>query len=236
MKSFFREGQANFEYLALTGILLAVMLPILYTSLSTVYEHYKITRLEDVVGQIATKADDLYRLGPGNKDELHLIIPSGITGASVIGREVELQTHLRNYNTSIRRQTEADIIGSLDTIQGEYIVPIKVLNHSLVRIGRGPWIVELNPSCIGAPNFANPPNITIYGDDFLPTSVLLQDGTPFNPSFYQIIDPGTIIFIAGPTQFWAQPGGNPYRISVQDGSKISNSVTFYVYPSPQLCP
>ena len=236
MKPFFREGQISFEYLALAGILLAVMLPILYTSLSTVYEHYKLTRLEDVVSQIAMKADDLYRLGPGNKDELHLIIPSGITGASVAGKEVELQTHLRNYNISARRQTEADIVGTLEIIQGEYIVPIKALNQTLVRIGSGPWIVEINPSCIGAPNFADPPNITLNGDDFLPTSVLLLDGVPFDSAFFQIIDPGTIIFIAGPSQFWAQPSGNPYVLSVQDDSKISNTVSFWVYPSPQLCP
>ena len=236
MKPFLREGQVNFEYLALTGILLAVMLPILYTSLSTVYETHKMSRVDDIVSQIVYKANDLYNLGQGNKDELHLSIPSGITGATIAGNQVVLEATLGKQNTSVRRYTEVNVIGSLDIIQGDYTVPIKALNATLVRIGSGPWIVEINPFCIGAPNFANPPNITVNGDDFFPTSVLLLDGVPFDPSFYQIIDPGTILFVAGPGQFWAVPGGNPYAISVRDGTKISNTVHFWVYPSPQLCP
>ncbi len=228
------RAQLNFEYLILTGILLAILIPLIYTSLSTVQQSYKATRVNDILSQVAEKANDLYQLGPGNKDELTLIMPSGITGAVVSGNEISLTTRYGNTNETVRKYTQPILVGSLETIQGEYTVPIKALNQSLVRIGTGPWIVEIDPSCIGAPSFANPPNITIHGDDFFSTSVLLLDGVPFDPAFYTLIDPATIIFVAGPSQFWARPG-NPYVITVQDGSKTSNQVNFFVVPSAPLC-
>ena len=232
------KGQLSYEYLAITGVLLAVLIPVIYTSLSTVNEHYKLTRLDEITSQITNKANDLYKLGPGNKDELHLVLPSGITGATVAGNEISFQTTTSSGNTSVRKFTDSLLIGSLDTIQGEYFVPIKVLNQTLVRIGRGPWILQLYPTCIGAPNFANPPNITINGDDFSSTSVLLKNGIPFNTAFYQIVDAGTIIFTAHPTEFRIQPppSGTPYSFTLTDNGKTSNSHLFWVYPSPNLCP
>ena len=233
-----RRGQLNFEYLAITGAILAILVPVLYTSLSTVQDHYKMTRVDDVTSQLVNKVNDLYKLGPGNKDELHLIIPSGITGAVVAGNEITLETVLGKQNASVRRQTDTFVVGSIDTIQGEYLVPVKVLNHSLVRIGTGPWILDLTPSCIGAPNFANPPNITINGDDFSSTAVLLKNGVPFSSAFYQVINAGTVIFIAHPTEFPIQPppSGTPYNFTVTDKGKTSNIYLFWVYPSPNLCP
>ncbi|GEM_PF-2776679 len=230
------RAQLNFEYLILTGILLAILIPLIYTSLSTVHQSYKATRINDILSQVTQKANDIYQLGPGNKDEITLVMPSGITGAVVSGNEISLTTHFGNENTTTRKYSEPTLIGSLETIQGEYVVPIKSLNESLVRIGTGPWIVDLDPSCIGAPNFADPPNITIHGDDFFSTSLLLKDGAPFNTAYYHIVDLATIVFIASPTEFSAQPGGNPYAFSVQDGTKISNSLDFWVYPSPNQCP
>ncbi len=230
------RGQVNFEYLIITGALLAVLIPLLYTSLSTVHENYKVTRLDDIISQLTYKANDVYKLGPGNKDQLKIVVPSGITGATILGNEIALHVTLGKENATVRKYTESDLVGSLDIIQGEYLVPIKALNHSLVRIGSGPWIVEIDPSCIGAPNFANPPNVTLHGDDFFSSSLLLKDGAPFNTAFYQIVDPATIIFIAHPTEFFAQPSGAPYAFTVQDGTKTSNSIDFWVYPSPNLCP
>ena len=110
------------------------------------------SRVDDIVSQIVYKANDLYKLGQGNKDVLRLSIPSGITGATIAGNQVVLEATLGKQNTSVRRYTEVNVIGSLDIIQGDYTVPIKALNATLVRIGSGPWIVEINPFCIGAPN------------------------------------------------------------------------------------
>ena len=235
MKRFSIRGQLSFEYIILTGVLLAILIPVLYTSLSTFNEYYKTTRIDDLLSQVVDKANDLYKIGPGNKDTINIVVPAGITGATIAGNEFSVDATLGKQPTTVRKYADSDLIGSLETAPGEYTISIKALNESLVRIGSGPWILELNPSCISAPNFANPPTITLYGDDFFPTSILLLDGVPFDPTFYQIIDPGTIIFIAGPSQFWAQPGNEPYIISVQDGTKISNTVDFYVYPNIQQC-
>lgn len=234
MKRLSTQGQLNFEYIVLTGVILAVLIPVLYTSLSTFNEYYKTTRIDDVLSQVVHKANELYQIGPGNKDVIKIVVPSGITGATIAGNEIALEATLGKQQTTVRKYADADLIGSLQTIQGEYLVPIRVLNQTLVRIGSGPWILDLDPSCIGAPLFANPPNITIHGDDFSSTSILLLDGVPFDPTFYQIIDAGTIIFVAGPTQFWIQ--GNPYSITVEDDSKLSNIANFWVYPNVNLCP
>ncbi len=234
MKRFSPQGQVNFEYVILTGVLLAILIPVLYTSLSTFNEYYKTTKIDDVLSQVVHKANELYKVGPGNKDVVKIIVPSGITGATIAGNEIALEATLGKQQTTVRKYADADLIGSLQTIQGEYLVPIRVLNQTLVRIGSGPWILDLDPSCIGAPNFADPPNITIHGDDFTSTSILLLDGTPFDPTFYQIIDAGTIIFIAGPTQFWSRPG-IPYIITVRDGTQTSNTADFFVLPNSLLC-
>ena len=230
------RGQLNFEYLAITGVLLAILIPVIYTSLSTIHENYKLTQLDDIVSQLTYKANDVYKLGPGNKDELRIIVPSGITGATIAGNEIALHTILNNQNTSVRKYAESDLVGSLDTLQGEYFISVKALNHSLVRIGSGPLILEINPSCIGAPSFANPPTITLRGDDFFSSALLLKNDAPFDTALYQIVDPTTIIFTANPTEFSAQPGGTPYNFTVRDGTKTSNSINFLVYPSPNLCP
>ncbi len=230
------RGQLNFEYLVLTGILLAVLTPLIYTSLTTFYESYKTTRLEDMISQIAYKANDVYKLGPGNKDSVNILVPPGITGASVAGNEISYQTTLGKQNTSVRKFTEVEVIGSLDTVQGQYLVPIKSINSSLVRIGSGPLLFEITPGCIGAPGFANPQNITLSGDDFTATSVLQKDGADFDPTLYQIIDTGTIVFVAHPTQFTARPTGPPFVMRVVDKGKTSNSKDFLVYPNSNLCP
>jgi len=238
MRPFFPRGQLNFEYLALAGILLAILIPIIYTSLSTVYDHHKISRVDDIVSQLVFKADDVYKLGPGNKDTLQIVIPAGITGATVAGNEISLQTTLRNQNATVRKFTESNVIGSFDIMQGEYHIPIKALNHSLVRIGSGPFLLYLNPSCIGAPSFATPQTITIYGDDFSSTSVLLKNDVPFTPTLYQIVDAGTLTFTANPTEFPVQPppSGVPFNFTVTDKGKTSNLLIFLVFPSSQMCP
>ncbi|MDP1694825.1 MAG: hypothetical protein Q8L34_04775, partial [Candidatus Woesearchaeota archaeon] len=207
MKRFSSQGQLNFEYVILTGVLLAILIPVVYTSLSTFNEYYKTTRIDDVLSQVVHKADDLYKLGPGNKDVIKIIVPSGITGATIIGNEVALEATLGKQQTTVRKYADADLIGSLQTIQGEYLVPIRVINQTLVRIGSGPWILDIDPACIVASAFADPPNITVHGDDFTSTSVLLKDGVAFNSAYYSVVDPGTLTFIAHPTEFPIQPSG-----------------------------
>ncbi|MBI1972707.1 hypothetical protein HYS50_01745 [Candidatus Woesearchaeota archaeon] len=238
MRHFLSRAQISFEYLALAGILLAILIPIIYTSLSTVYDQHKISSVDDIVSQLASKADDVYKLGPGNKDTLQIVIPAGITGATVAGNEISLQTTLRNQNATVRKFTEPNVIGSFDIMQGEYYIPIKALNHSLVRIGSGPFLLNINPSCIEAPSFANPQTITIYGDDFSSTSILLKNNVPFTQTLYQVVDAGTLTFIANPTEFPVQPppSGTPFNFTVTDKGKTSNLLIFLVFPSPQKCP
>lgn len=229
------RGQLNFEYLLITGILLGILIPVLYTSLSTAYEAFALTRLDDVVSQLAYKANDVYKLGPGNKDQLRILVPSGITGATIAGNEITLHATFGKQNTSVKKQTEAQVIGNLDVLQGEYLVPVKAINTSLVRIGSGVLLLYLIPGCIGAPNFANPPTITIYGDDFTSATILQKEGVNYPSSLYSVVDSGTITFTAHPTEFAVRPTGPPYKMRVVEKNKTSNELDFWVYPSSSQC-
>lgn len=229
------KGQINFEYLVLTGVLLIIFIPITYTSLSTLHEHYQTSSISDILAQITNKANELYQLGPGNKDELHISLPSGITGATVSGNEVSYASNMKGKPTLIRQFTQPEVVGSLDIIRGDYVVPIRSINETLVLIGPGPYLFDIYPACIGAPNFANPVNITLLGGDFDSSTLLLKDGVVYPSSFYTVVSSSILVFTADPTQYNVEPSGSAFSFTVKQGSRISNVKTLTLFPSISRC-
>lgn len=79
------SGQAATEYIALVGVVLIVIIPILYYVNEQVVSNSRINQANDAVSILASAADSVYALGPGSVNYVWVTIPSGVKSFSIAG-------------------------------------------------------------------------------------------------------------------------------------------------------
>ncbi|MBI4154810.1 class III signal peptide-containing protein [Candidatus Woesearchaeota archaeon] len=131
-----KRGQASVEYLILVGIMLALLIPLFYYSLTEISNNLRISQAENAVNLIAGKIDNIYTLGQGNRETVKIIIPKGTVSLGVIqNKSIELKLLIFGNQTEIFKNTKANnIIGNFPTESGIYLLQIEGLDNGDVKV------------------------------------------------------------------------------------------------------
>ena len=130
------KAQVAMEYVIMIGILLFITIPIFYYALSQSGESTRISQAYDSVNAIANVADNVYALGPGNKREVWVNMPRGVTSTYLQDNTIKITLSIYGGNSDFVALTKANITttSELPSDQGRYKMRIETLDSSLVKV------------------------------------------------------------------------------------------------------
>ncbi len=218
------------EILIVFGITLVVLIPMLYLSLRNANEGYKITQAGDTVNSLAITANAVHNLGKGSKDRAVFRLPDGLDSISITGNEILIRLNINGEIDDVRAKTRPVVVGNIPLSEGLHEVSVKAITDEVVRIGSGPFILELVPNRVKFTQL--PVDVRIIGDEFETGAEVLIDGNVYPNGFVTFVNQGEIIFNVVPGFFPPEPGGAVYKISVRNlDGEVSNEVDFIVDPT-----
>lgn len=124
------KAQIAIEYLAIIGIVIAAI------SLMAAYiwqQNEISSRLQQAnvaVNSIVTAADNLYAQGPGAKDQITVIFPSGYTSSlsSISDNRIVLKIYTPIGFTDVVGETKANVSGNLPAEEGLKVLTLETVN------------------------------------------------------------------------------------------------------------
>lgn len=223
-----KRGQSFLENVIVTGMVISSVMILFYFSSDFTFFHYRQQEADDALRSLLITANAVHELGPGNKEEVLVNIPEDIK-LDVSKRELFAYDSSGDINASVR--TTFDIIGTIQPGEGISKVSVRAVNQTLVKIGKWPFILSLQPQQV---DFTLLPVIVyIYGEDLDLSTRLVVNGIAYGPvPAYTVINSTLAHFTAQPAIFPAPGPLTAYRIAVTNTtSRISsNVVSFYVRP------
>ncbi len=130
-----KRGQASVEYLILVGVMLAFLIPLFYYALTEISSNLKTSQAENTIDLLTGKIDNVYSLGPGNREKVKITIPKGTVSLEILeNKTVELKLMVYGNITEIFKKTKANIIANLPKEQGTYFFIIESLDNGDVKI------------------------------------------------------------------------------------------------------
>ncbi len=119
------KAQVAIEYILLIGLIVAVIIPIFYYSLSTITQNIKMNRAYAMVNKIVETADMLYALGPGSQEVIVIEIPGGVKNITIQGKEINARLMIFSNVSDINAISKANMSGTLVTKAGSWHILMK---------------------------------------------------------------------------------------------------------------
>ena len=131
-----KRGQASVEYLILVGVMLAFLIPLFYYALTEISSNLKTSQAENAISMLAGKIDNVYSLGPGNREKVKITIPKGTVSLDILeNKTVELKLLVYGNVTEIFKTTKAqNIITNPLKDPGTYFLIIESLDNGDIKI------------------------------------------------------------------------------------------------------
>ncbi|MBS3145658.1 hypothetical protein J4414_02550 [Candidatus Woesearchaeota archaeon] len=128
------KGQAALEYLFVVGLILLVLIPLFSLSYNRVNVSVTLSDASTAANLIAKTADEVYFLGPGNRNTIDVYFPSSIDSVNISGREIIFYLNIFDEGAEIFQISKANLTGSLSNFKGTHIVVIEYLDSGMLNI------------------------------------------------------------------------------------------------------
>ncbi len=221
-----KRGQSIIENFILLTLVLGLTLPLLFYASEKAGKSFRLNQAEDSMKDAAITANAISSLGRGNLNVVAISVPTGIKDS--YSQENSL-VYVFEDGTEVKAELEQEIIGSMPKKSGIQNLRVLSLGDGKVKIGNGPYIYTLGPTCavyplIGADRGA------IVGTDFDADATLYVNGLP-TPYDYGVTNPELILFSYGEGKYPGLTNGTWYYFQVKnpDGqfsNTVDNSVFF----------
>jgi uncharacterized protein (UPF0333 family) len=131
------RAQAAFEYMLVTMIVLAFMIPVwIYsTTISTeTSTELSLTYAKNAVERLATTSDLIYSQGPGAKVSINVYIPQNVEGFNFTNNTINLIMKYGDSVTDVFAYTRAMVNGTLPTSEGSYWFVIQSIEDGIYDV------------------------------------------------------------------------------------------------------
>jgi len=236
-----KKGQIFHENIILWGAVTVLIIVVMLFSLKYLNLNQRASQANDVVKSLAITANAVHNLGRGSKDTVLVYVPAGVNSTSVSGNDIKIILKDGTVASAEAIQINAKVVGGIPKLQGYYHIPVRAINDEIVIIGNIPFIVGLEPDCIGVNQLSPGANITINGDGFQQgynVYVLWPGGQLYqiDPSLVFVEGSYIMKFTATPINFFSNPNPPPFFIYVENlNGEFSNELEFDVMPSINQC-
>jgi hypothetical protein len=130
-----KNGQVAIEYIAIAGVILAILIPLFYFSFNTTNETITESQAEDAVFSLASAANEVYALSPGSKREVWVQIPGGTNSVIIQENEISLNIHIAGRVSDYVAFTKPTVIGTIPLDRGTHRIYVELLSSGIVQIG-----------------------------------------------------------------------------------------------------
>lgn len=134
MKKIEVRGQAALEYLFVVGLVLLVLIPLFSLSYNRANVSTTLSDASTAANLITKTADEIYFLGPGNKNTIDVYFPSSIDNITVSGREVTFNLGIFDTGSQVFQISQANLSGSLSNFKGIHVVTLEHLDSGIINI------------------------------------------------------------------------------------------------------
>jgi uncharacterized protein (UPF0333 family) len=131
------RAQAAFEYMLVTMIVLAFMIPVWVYSNTISAEtstELSLTYAKNAVERLATTSDLIYSQGEGARTKVNVYIPSGVEGYNFTNNTINLIMSYEDSLTDVFAYTRAMVNGTLPTSEGSYWFVVRAIEDGIYDV------------------------------------------------------------------------------------------------------
>src|SRR3989338_1476221 len=141
------RAQAAVEYVIILGIVLLVLIPIFYYSLSESNRTTRLNQASDIVNILARKSEAVYALGSGSRDYVWINVPQGIKDYSIYNKTIKLSFYSLGDAVAF---SSVNVTGRIPVVAGVYRLVIEAKDNNVV-VGlandtTAPVVISVSPS------------------------------------------------------------------------------------------
>lgn len=128
------RAQYAMEYLIVIALILGLLIPTLYLALNRSNLASITEQASTAVNTIAGIADEVYFLGPGNKNTISISVPATVQSFNVSKNEVIMTIRIDDKTSDFVALTKANLTGTLPTSRGLKYITVEHLDSGEVNI------------------------------------------------------------------------------------------------------
>ena len=142
------KGQISIEYLMLIGLILLIVIPLFYYTLSRTREDLRSQQAYDALSSLAHTADEVYSLGLGSRDFIWIHTPTGIKDFTIDGKSLAMTLSLRGATSDFTADTKANVTVTQDFLN-KIVLPgtYKVSVETYKNVSSGTVMILLGGYC-----------------------------------------------------------------------------------------
>ena len=127
------KAQSSIEYIILVGLILAALIPLVYYATTKSSNEIRINQADQTVQTIAKAADNVYTAGPGNREYIRVVLPSGINYFNITGRNVILSIGIYGAASQVHARSIATLTNTsiLPNEQGVYNLIVRMTDKGV---------------------------------------------------------------------------------------------------------
>ncbi len=214
-----KRGQSLLENFLLFIVVLGVVLPLLFYATDKAGSSFRINQAEESLKDTAITANAISGLGRGNLNIVTISVPKGIKDSYA---EEKHLVYVLADGKELKTDFKAEVYGKMPEEPGFHDVRVMSLGSGKIKIGNGPYIYTLGPSCAVYPALGTD-RAAVVGTDFDPDATLYANGIP--SSGYGVVNPELISFIFGEDKYPGLTNGTLYYFQVKNpDGQFSNTV------------
>jgi hypothetical protein len=134
------RGSSAIEYIFIVAIALTALVAIATISINTGNDSIRVAQAKDSVAKLAQSADYVSSLGPGSRETISVLLPSGMSLLQTSGNVVHMRISLSSGESDVYSKSESTLIGDVNMVPGLQTVTITSLPDGSVLFGN-PLIV-----------------------------------------------------------------------------------------------
>lgn len=125
------KAQVAVEYLILVAFLLVVVGFMFSYALTNYQLNSDVATMKAAVDSLASAADQVYALGPGNIIYIEITLSATVQSYSLSNKTVSYFAVISGQSAEFYSQTKADLSGSLPTTSGRRIIKVEALSNTV---------------------------------------------------------------------------------------------------------
>lgn len=111
-----------------------MLIPVFYSAIQRTSIAGTINEANTAVSAISKAADEVYFLGPGNKNTIDVLFPDSIDEFVISNREITIKLGLFNGVTEVVSLSQANLTGNLSKFKGVHVISVEHLDSNTINI------------------------------------------------------------------------------------------------------
>jgi uncharacterized protein (UPF0333 family) len=145
-----KRGQIGMEYMAIIGLVVVILIPLIYYGMQSTANTSRLNDADTAIKLIKESVERVYSLGPGNKEQIQVKIPSGVSSFITSSNGISLALQISGSNRDFSATTKATLLATnsgspgtpdathsgLPQQQGVYTIKIESVESPVSEIGK----------------------------------------------------------------------------------------------------